>query len=402
MNQHVQSHLEGCQLCKYCGQVFETRYKLNSHENSHKKSEAQTFPHDPGLYFDEKDIIHKDLTCLHCESTTLVDLPKSVHNKTSQNCLKTCKRRFIDRYNLRRHKCEDQNIEVHFELEDSEIPQKLIHKMWECSICNESNCIRFTAYIKGIPPEKFKSVKPRRPRSSMNLRELTKSKRISGESYVNSFGKFRPARKMGAPCEDNCKYKCKINISEEERQGIFDQYWKLDSDFTKRQFVAKCMETAERKYVRVGAKVTRSENNCFYFQISPEKKIRVCKKYFVRTLGIGEGSVKTIRQMVKKFGEVIDYERRGRHMNKIRIEESIQNDIRNYISANLKIHNDEERSKKAQEFIDCGGTLAAFHREYVVQCDNEKKEFGSYSKFKQIFYEEFISNNKVFEQCFME
>lgn len=95
-------------------------------------------------------------------------------------------------------------------------------------------------------------------------------------------------------------------------------------------------------------------------------------------------------------------------MNKIRIEESVQNDIRNYIRDGLRIGSDDERTVKAQEFVDCGGTLASFHREYIVQCDNDKKQFGSYSKFKQIFYEEFM-NYKVddaqstgFEECIME
>lgn len=232
---------------------------------------------------------------------------------------------------------------------------------------------------------------------------------------MNRMGKFRPARQMGPPCLDNCKYKCKERIEEEDRQRIFDNYWKLNSDYAKRQFIAQCLESTERKYMRVNSKNCRSANTSFNFSIgtpsssdSELSKVRVCKRYFVRTLGIGEGAIDTVRQMIKEFGDVIDYERRGRHIKKIRIEESIQNDIRKYISDGLRITNDDERTVKAQEFIDCGGTLAAFHREYIVQCDNDNKVFGSYSKFKQIFYEEFMkskmadSQNTEFEGCAME
>lgn len=238
---------------------------------------------------------------------------------------------------------------------------------------------------------------------------------------MNRLGKFRPARKMGPPCLDNCKYKCKERIREEDRQKIFDSYWKLNSDYAKRQFISQCLESTERKYMRVNSKTCRSANTSFNFSIPSgttgdpttskplSEKVRVCKRYFVRTLGIGEGAIDTVRQMIKEFGDVIDYERRGRHMNKIRIEDSVQNDIRKYISDGLRITRDEERTLKAQEFIDCGGILAAFHREYIVQCDNDKKQFGSYSKFKQIFYEEFMKSRMhddpqctEFEECIME
>ncbi|KAL5273998.1 hypothetical protein ACFFRR_000637 [Megaselia abdita] len=408
MNQHIQSHLEGCQLCKYCGQTFSNRYKLNSHESNHKKTSQHVFPHDPVLFLVEENIIQKNVECTHCQSSFLEEFPRTIHHKSTQNCLKQCKRQFLDKTNLRLHKCSDQLLEVTVELEQSDEPQRIINKTVICNTCKKSNCLQYSAFIKGVPPD-LKRINPkvRKSRGDTNIRELSKVKRISGESYVNRLGKLRPARKMGPPCLDNCKYKCKERISEEDRQEIFDHYWQLNSDYVKRQFIAQCLESTERKYMRVNSKSCRSANTSFNFSVTSGKE-RVCKRFFVRTLGIGEGAIDTVRQMIKQFGEVIDYERRGRHMNKVRIEESIQNEIRKYILDGLRITNDEERTVKAQEFIDCGGTLAAFHREYVVKCDNDNKQFGSYSKFKQIFYEEFMKNkmdddrNTEFEECIME
>lgn len=421
MNQHIQSHLEGCQLCKYCGQTFSNRYKLNSHESTHKKTEQNLFPHDPGLFLFEEETIQQNVTCIHCQSSSLVDFPSTIHHKSTRNCLKQCKRQFLDKHNLRFHKCSDQLLKVKIEIKESEDPQRIINKIWSCSTCNVSNCLQYTAHITGIPPD-LKKINPkaRKSRADTNIRELSKVKRIFGESYVNRFGKVRPARKIGPPCLDNCKYKCKDRIKQEDRQQIFDSYWKLSSDYSKRQFIARCLESTERKYMRVNSKNCRSANTSFNFSIVSNEsmsnsdsnpsgeKVRVCKRFFVKTLGIGEGAIDTVRQMIKEFGDVIDYERRGRHMNKIRIEDSVQNDIRKHILEGLRITKDDERTVKAQEFIDCGGTLASFHREYIVQCDNDNKQFGSYSKFKQIFYEEFMRNkmddgkSTEFEECIME
>ena len=58
-------------------------------------------------------------------------------------------------------------------------------------------------------------------------KNLIRSRRNAGESYVSETGKSFKARALPPPCGPVCPRKCTALISEEERRSVFQQYWKI-------------------------------------------------------------------------------------------------------------------------------------------------------------------------------
>lgn len=70
-------------------------------------------------------------------------------------------------------------------------------------------------------------------------------------------------------------YNKNTNITQESRQEIFNNFWKLQEVTRQRDFIASHMQAIQPiyRYTRPGS--TRKPNNAFYFQVD-NKHIRVC------------------------------------------------------------------------------------------------------------------------------
>nr|XP_047144163.1 uncharacterized protein LOC124817781 [Hydra vulgaris] len=73
-----------------------------------------------------------------------------------------------------------------------------------------------------------------------SVREI---QRQSGKAYKNTKGEQIPKRSIVAlkSCR-NCKFKCSTNISEIERQTLFDNFWTLDDDGKKNISILKLLK----------------------------------------------------------------------------------------------------------------------------------------------------------------
>jgi len=57
----------------------------------------------------------------------------------------------------------------------------------------------------------------------------SKRKLNLGEEHFNREGKIIMAKKMGPPCMEKCRMKCKEKFNDKDRKIIFDSYWSLGS-----------------------------------------------------------------------------------------------------------------------------------------------------------------------------
>lgn len=142
--------------------------------------------------------------------------------------------------------------------------------------------------------EKKKRAKPGRADSSSWEKNRNKKLRMQGKRYEGlkkgADGKFaysvqRQERTVG---ERHCSKRCKTCslITEKDRLDIFNRFWKNMNWDEKKMFVIGMVEKTEAKRKKV--EDSRRKYTFKYYLKKEGRKVLVCKKMFLSTLGIGE------------------------------------------------------------------------------------------------------------------
>lgn len=134
--------------------------------------------------------------------------------------------------------------------------------------------------------------------------------RNSGQEYETKNNKRKKARSVKTPC-NNCRFKCTSLITEEERKEIFDEYWNLGDLKLQRHYIYNRTESILVKYRYTTTVNGRGLNQAYYFFIQ-DRKVRVCKSFFLSTLDISDKVTRTVlRRKLKGDDNMEDY--RGKH-----------------------------------------------------------------------------------------
>ena len=221
-------------------------------------------------------------------------------------------------------------------------------------------------------------------------RNKTKVLRNSGQSY-NTLNKNKlvQGRQIKMPCDDRCKLKCSIMFTDQDRAAIFKKYWDFADISKQRAFIATLMQEISPKYtyhkLNNDGKRRRSNNNAFFF-IKDDKKVRVCKIFFISTLGITN---RCIRSVITKRKEGTFEDKRGKHGNQKLVAEDIKNDIRTHIASIPKIESHYTRAHSEREYIEGGKTIVDLYRDYKKDCETNEKPVADLSMYRKIFNYEF-------------
>lgn len=128
---------------------------------------------------------------------------------------------------------------------------------------------------------------------------IRKQKFDRGLEYISTRKKLRPARKIISKkdCTEKCIYKCAKKISEEDRNQIFTDYYKLDAK-EKRMFILNTTERSNPERRRKGKNCENSKkvNSYRYFFIINNNKIQVCKIFYCGTLSISQKPIYTVHK----------------------------------------------------------------------------------------------------------
>lgn len=143
-----------------------------------------------------------------------------------------------------------------------------------------------------------------------------KKRKNSGQSYCSHKKPHneKPARTIKGSC--NCKrLQCQKNIPEDERNNIFDEYWKLGNITAQRQYVTNLVTSSEVIRKRTNKEISRRSSSLTYFLRCGEdknfEKYQVCKKFFINTLGISERIVFTALQKLDQNTGIVEEDKRG-------------------------------------------------------------------------------------------
>ncbi|CAG5040048.1 unnamed protein product [Parnassius apollo] len=188
---------------------------------------------------------------------------------------------------------------------------------------------------------------------------------LANVTFLDLKPKIIPARSLKPPCGDKCKMECSTKIDEDCRKKIFAKYWGLGDITLQRNFINSSTKAIVPAFRFSGKEKPRGYNNAYYFVVDNEK-IRVCKKFFMNTLDVNDRVIRTVFQ--KRDLGFIDIEKRGKHGNHKKVDESIKQAVRDHINSIPRIESHYIRKDSSREYIDGGKCLADLHADYKAQC----------------------------------
>jgi len=100
---------------------------------------------------------------------------------------------------------------------------------------------------------------------------------------LNGVGKF--VKTNSCITKKKCQFKCYEKFTENDRQIIFDNFWKLGNKSRQRDFLIQCVIKGSVKRIRTKI-ISRLSNTYSYFLSYMGNKYQVCQQYLLTTLDI--------------------------------------------------------------------------------------------------------------------
>lgn len=136
-------------------------------------------------------------------------------------------------------------------------------------------------------PKKKVSSRKKKRNPDQWKRNIRKNQRSLGKQYTSATGKCVLEKHLKPHNRTKCRFKCNQKFSEEHRQHIFYFYYGLGNYERQRHFICDMVHTETP--IRKG-KQKRSVTQKFHL-VAGERKERVCRDFFMRTLDIGRKTI---------------------------------------------------------------------------------------------------------------
>ncbi|KAF2892502.1 hypothetical protein ILUMI_13666 [Ignelater luminosus] len=155
----------------------------------------------------------------------------------------------------------------------------------------------------------LKSRKRKQPeKCKQNPRKINKNSR---QGYANVKGNLVPEREVKNGCY-NCTLRCNEKMDIAARRYVFDHFWELKDIVHRRDYINSRVKRQECKDSRVH--LSRRSFTHIYSFFYLNNTIRVCKKFFLSTLGVSEKMMRTaIEKSVRSDVALPSPDNRGVH-----------------------------------------------------------------------------------------
>ena len=232
-----------------------------------------------------------------------------------------------------------------------------------------------------ISPEKKQLFRKRKLNKEKWKRNINKRWRCAGEEYISSSGKKVPKRTLKHVNCSSCKFKCTSNITEEQRQSLFDAYWRKECYEMQRDFICQNVSVSQPKR-QYGKTKRREIASKFSFKIG-QTTIRVCKKFFLTTLDIGK---KTVEYALKKqeHGTYQGSDMRGKASSANKIPEECVKIVHEHIKSFPTMESHYTRKKTKRKYLSSDLNITKMYTMYKEKCLHENQKPVS-AKYRDIF-----------------
>ena len=202
-------------------------------------------------------------------------------------------------------------------------------------------------------------------------------KKNKGESYTTSKGQNIQSKKIKPGCTRNCPLKCCENVTLEERENIFKSYWGSGSFDTQRNYIAQNVLSVPPK--KVGSNNRRERKPRAYFLTLENKRVQVCRTFFLNTLSVTEKTVNcTIKKKIKSAIPLSDGRGKGFSGNEVGTPELDK--VRKHIEKFPCVESHYCRQSTKRKYLASHLSVKKMYEMYKSECKEKAKSLTMYRK----------------------
>ena len=237
-----------------------------------------------------------------------------------------------------------------------------------------------------IPRSTEKSRKRVRETSKWK-KNTRKKKRNEGLAYVGHRGVSYSSRSFQRVC-CKCPFNCSDQFDLNDQEDVFRGYWGLKDFNRQRDYIVSHVHKQPVRRQTTNTSSRRGTSLHYHLSLGSEK-IRVCKSFFLGTLGIGERTVHyTIKHKVNNLG-TCDADRRGRHAPSTKLSHDDKVYVRQHIESFPVMDSHYCRESSNRQYLDKDLSISEMYRQYLLECTANQRQPVKKHAYQKIFNEEY-------------
>ena len=215
-------------------------------------------------------------------------------------------------------------------------------------------------------------------------RRIERSKRLRGKAYKTIKGKYVMAAPFKQPkCLTKDKHKCNANVPEDARKKIYDSFRAMESLQAQRQFITQHVTKESKKRSAVNGPSRKVSTHQYCFTVN-NKKVTVCRDFFLDTLNINEGIVRGTLKKISEEG-VLLADKRGKKPPSNKLSSERLDRIKNHIFSFPAMESHYSRKKSEFKYLDSGLNVTIMYSLYKKQCEDEGEIPAGIETYRKVF-----------------
>ena len=242
--------------------------------------------------------------------------------------------------------------------------------------------------IEGVEPHN-ELPKKKKKNPEKWAKNVEKFKKRKGLEYMDNKGNVKKKMLMTEFDEiescPNCRRKCNNFIDKECQQNIRNEYWQIQSEEDKMQFLQRYIERESKAVTKTNTDKENKRKYTFKYFLPKESQEmqQVCIDIFLKTLGVTERRVKTVRS--RKYDANLSYDESIRHGNALKppnnkFPDAVINSIHEHIKRFPTVPSHYQRKDSKRYYFEKGLSRGKLCDSYNAQPGVKTASLSTYKR----------------------
>jgi hypothetical protein len=228
------------------------------------------------------------------------------------------------------------------------------------------------------------------------VRSKRKNKKDSGKAYKTYRGERRGRKQPLVALSCRCQHHCSSNVTMEDRQRIFDDFYKLGNHDTQNKYLYGLIERSAPKQRRRRGSSGKPRTNtfCYFIRNVSGERVKVCKEAFCNLHAIGKRRVEIISAKLAS-GVLFSGDNRGLHSSRPHaIRDEVKAQVREHIESfpSRESHYSRQDNMK-RRYLPESLSIARMYRLFLEKYEPEVEEDGEKPRVKEWLYRKIFNEN---------
>lgn len=219
-----------------------------------------------------------------------------------------------------------------------------------------------------------------------------KEKRKSNQPYKTKHSLKAGKSPKDVNC-DSCRWRCTSKFDHNYRREVCLSFWKLDF-CRQKDFIINHVanEPTKTKRIRTGTGISKQKSRVYFFKKGDER-IRVCKTFFLKTLGISHGPVEKALAGVDDTGIFAETDQRGKKEPPNKTDLTVMQRVKNHIESFPTVASHYCRKTTERQYLDPNLSIRKMYDLYVQEAKERERNTNVKEK---------IVSEITYRRCFGE